>query len=296
MEDKKEDNTENSPPPAPVQKEEEVEVEEEDEMEPDATSLSPTLKDGTSNKRQMVIRRTPRKRLIWTQELHNMFIDTVNRLGTKAVPTTILQEMNVEGLTRENIASHLQKYRLQLKKIQKLREGPKDHGGEIGVGGGYVVGDMQNGAVSQLSALQIPGGLKGGNIRAQIVDPEVTQATQQPAAQAYALPYHYPYVLQAQGGAAIAPQPTDGAAALPYVFPQYRAGTEPFYYMASYDQSPNGQYLAKLIPGTTIIPVSQLVTTATTTPTTPQVTTQHPIQPAQVTQVQAHTVGFNSST
>lgn len=27
-----------------------------------------------------------------------------------------LQKMNVEGLTRENVASHLQKYRLQLKR------------------------------------------------------------------------------------------------------------------------------------------------------------------------------------
>ena len=33
-----------------------------------------------------------------------------------AVPKTIMHLMNVEGLTRENVASHLQKYRLQLKK------------------------------------------------------------------------------------------------------------------------------------------------------------------------------------
>ena len=35
-----------------------------------------------------------------------------------AVPKTILQLMNVEGMTRENVASHLQKYRLYLKRIQ----------------------------------------------------------------------------------------------------------------------------------------------------------------------------------
>ena len=33
-----------------------------------------------------------------------------------AVPKTILQLMNVEGMTRENVASHLQKYRLHLKR------------------------------------------------------------------------------------------------------------------------------------------------------------------------------------
>lgn len=32
-----------------------------------------------------------------------------------AVPKTILRMMNVEGMTRENVASHLQKYRLHLK-------------------------------------------------------------------------------------------------------------------------------------------------------------------------------------
>ena len=36
----------------------------------------------------------------------------VNHLGVKnSVPKTILQLMNVEGMTRENVASHLQKYR-----------------------------------------------------------------------------------------------------------------------------------------------------------------------------------------
>ena len=38
--------------------------------------------------------------------------------------------MNVEGLTRENVASHLQKYRLYLKRMQGLSsEGPSssDH-------------------------------------------------------------------------------------------------------------------------------------------------------------------------
>ena len=34
-----------------------------------------------------------------------------------AVPKTILQLMNVEGMTRENVASHLQKYRLYLKRM-----------------------------------------------------------------------------------------------------------------------------------------------------------------------------------
>lgn len=72
-----------------------------------------------------------RPRLVWTPELHKRFVEAVAHLGIKnAVPKTIMQLMNVEGLTRENVASHLQKYRLYLKRMQGLSsEGPtsSDH-------------------------------------------------------------------------------------------------------------------------------------------------------------------------
>ncbi|XP_022143121.1 two-component response regulator ORR24-like isoform X2 [Momordica charantia] len=57
-------------------------------------------------------------RVDWNGELHRKFIAAVNHLGIeKAVPKKILDLMNVEGLTRENVASHLQKYRQYLKKM-----------------------------------------------------------------------------------------------------------------------------------------------------------------------------------
>ncbi|CAN7004749.1 hypothetical protein IGI04_008933 [Brassica rapa subsp. trilocularis] len=60
-----------------------------------------------------------RPRLVWTPQLHKRFVDAVAHLGIKnAVPKTIMQLMSVEGLTRENVASHLQKYRLYLKRMQ----------------------------------------------------------------------------------------------------------------------------------------------------------------------------------
>lgn len=68
-------------------------------------------------------------RLVWTPQLHKRFIEVVAHLGIKnAVPKTIMQLMNVEGLTRENVASHLQKYRLYTKRMQS-NEGPSssDH-------------------------------------------------------------------------------------------------------------------------------------------------------------------------
>jgi len=58
-------------------------------------------------------------RVVWSAELHAQFVTAVNQLGIdKAVPKRILDLMGVQGLTRENVASHLQKYRLYLKRLQ----------------------------------------------------------------------------------------------------------------------------------------------------------------------------------
>ncbi|CAN8259813.1 unnamed protein product [Cochlearia groenlandica] len=65
-----------------------------------------------------------RPRLVWTPQLHKRFVDAVAHLGIKnAVPKTIMQMMSVDGLTRENVASHLQKYRLYLKRMQGFSSG-----------------------------------------------------------------------------------------------------------------------------------------------------------------------------
>nr|QEX51316.1 two-component response regulator ORR22-like isoform X1 [Cymbidium ensifolium] len=60
-------------------------------------------------------------RVVWSVELHRKFVAAVNQLGIdKAVPKRILDIMNVEKLTRENVASHLQKYRLYLKRLSAV--------------------------------------------------------------------------------------------------------------------------------------------------------------------------------
>lgn len=65
-----------------------------------------------------VHRISKKPRLVWTPELHARFMHAVQHLGVNhAVPKTILKLMNVEGMTRENVASHLQKYRLYLKRL-----------------------------------------------------------------------------------------------------------------------------------------------------------------------------------
>ncbi|XP_073132710.1 two-component response regulator ORR26 isoform X2 [Henckelia pumila] len=62
-------------------------------------------------------------RVVWTVDLHQKFVTAVNQIGlSKVGPKKILDLMGVPWLTRENVASHLQKYRLYLSRLQKENE------------------------------------------------------------------------------------------------------------------------------------------------------------------------------
>ncbi|XP_044444855.1 two-component response regulator ARR12-like [Triticum aestivum] len=57
-------------------------------------------------------------RMGWTIELHTKFMEAINQIGLyRATPKKILELMNVDYLTRQNVSSHLQKYKLYLKRI-----------------------------------------------------------------------------------------------------------------------------------------------------------------------------------
>ncbi|GAB2212345.1 hypothetical protein Droror1_Dr00020305 [Drosera rotundifolia] len=112
-----------------------------------------------------------RPRLVWTPQLHKRFVDVIEHLGIeKAVPKTIMEMMNVDGLTRENVASHLQKYRLYLKRAEggtsSNFQGQGKNGKHLVIGGG----EMQHGAgISRGNLMHIPmfgpngGGVSGGS-------------------------------------------------------------------------------------------------------------------------------------
>ncbi|KAF8117055.1 hypothetical protein N665_0012s0067 [Sinapis alba] len=68
-----------------------------------------------------------KSRVVWSMELHQQFVKAINLLGIdKAVPKRILELMNVPSLSRENVASHLQKYRLYLKRLSGVASQSKD--------------------------------------------------------------------------------------------------------------------------------------------------------------------------
>ncbi|XP_010248810.1 PREDICTED: two-component response regulator ORR26-like isoform X2 [Nelumbo nucifera] len=62
-------------------------------------------------------------RVVWSVDLHQKFVDAVDQIGfDKVGPKKILDLMKVPWLTRENVASHLQKYRLYLSRLQKQNQ------------------------------------------------------------------------------------------------------------------------------------------------------------------------------
>ncbi|KAI4324273.1 hypothetical protein L6164_023826 [Bauhinia variegata] len=78
-------------------------------------------------------RSVPKKpRMVWTNELHNRFLRAIRQVGQdRASPKKIYEIMKVPGLTRKHVASHLQKYRLFLKKVDELLSLEGAPGGNI---------------------------------------------------------------------------------------------------------------------------------------------------------------------
>ncbi|KAL4015333.1 hypothetical protein IC575_027578 [Cucumis melo] len=78
-------------------------------------------KDREKSNGKKEVKSTKKKpKVVWTDFLQYRFLQAVHYIGLdRAVPKKILEVMNVPGLTRENVASHLQKYRIFLRKVSE---------------------------------------------------------------------------------------------------------------------------------------------------------------------------------
>ncbi|KAL2921221.1 Two-component response regulator ARR2 [Bienertia sinuspersici] len=116
--------------------------------------------DDTDEKDDTATLKKPR--VVWSVELHQQFVAAVNQLGIdKAVPKKILELMNVPGLTRENVASHLQKYRLYLRRLS----GVSQHQG--GLNNSFMPADSGFNAISSLGGIDLQTLAATGQISAQ---------------------------------------------------------------------------------------------------------------------------------
>jgi hypothetical protein len=94
----------------------------------------------------------------------------------EAVPKKILELMKVDGLTRENVASHLQKYRLYLKRVQ---QNTPQQGGNASAAAAAAAAGNGSFAGMGLQGMVAPNQSMWGNSK-QLMD--AMQAQQQAAA------------------------------------------------------------------------------------------------------------------
>lgn len=89
-----------------------------------------TVNFGSENQNQAKLHNKPqhhqeqqqnlrKQRRCWSPDLHRRFVDALHKLGGSqvATPKQIRELMGVEGLTNDEVKSHLQKYRLHIRKL-----------------------------------------------------------------------------------------------------------------------------------------------------------------------------------
>ncbi|KAJ8530092.1 hypothetical protein K7X08_036927 [Anisodus acutangulus] len=74
-----------------------------------------------------------KQRRCWSPELHRRFVDALQQLGGSqvATPKQIRELMQVDGLTNDEVKSHLQKYRLHTRRIPNSQTQPGNQSGVV---------------------------------------------------------------------------------------------------------------------------------------------------------------------
>ncbi|KAL8129559.1 hypothetical protein V2J09_018714 [Rumex salicifolius] len=105
-------------------------------------SLAKVSNGGGSAAADATTNQTHRKqRRCWSPELHRRFVNALQMLGGSqvATPKQIRELMKVDGLTNDEVKSHLQKYRLHTRRPGPSPQGPGSAGPQLVVLGGIWV-------------------------------------------------------------------------------------------------------------------------------------------------------------
>ncbi|KAL2528432.1 Homeodomain-like superfamily protein [Forsythia ovata] len=94
-------------------------VEEENGMIVPVHSLSLSISGNCRAQQQQQQQLQKKQRRCWSPELHKRFVSALHQLGGAqvATPKQIRELMKVDGLTNDEVKSHLQKYRLHIRKL-----------------------------------------------------------------------------------------------------------------------------------------------------------------------------------
>lgn len=78
-----------------------------------------------------------KQRRCWSPELHRLFVDALEKLGGSqvATPKQIRDLMRVDGLTNDEVKSHLQKYRLHTRRVPTSKATSSSNQSSIDLGG-----------------------------------------------------------------------------------------------------------------------------------------------------------------
>ncbi|XP_023007485.1 transcription factor HHO6-like isoform X2 [Cucurbita maxima] len=110
-----------------------------------------SLRTGTQQQQQQLSRK---QRRCWSPELHRRFVSALQQLGGSqvATPKQIRELMQVDGLTNDEVKSHLQKFRLHTRRLPASTVTPTNQ--SIVVLGGLLVAEDQFGESSKACSSQ----------------------------------------------------------------------------------------------------------------------------------------------
>ncbi|KAI4298426.1 hypothetical protein L6164_031987 [Bauhinia variegata] len=97
-----------------------------------AVSSSPSPPSAQANLHPGPQQSSRKQRRCWSPELHRRFVNALQQLGgSQATPKQIRELMHVDGLTNDEVKSHLQKYRLHTRRIHPAISTPANQSSAV---------------------------------------------------------------------------------------------------------------------------------------------------------------------